>query len=164
MQKLVKTGLFLILYLGISLPVFAEKRVWTETKPAINLTHIFKGEINRRGKPTGLHAKFNGKLAEGAKVLKIKGQPNRAGVYTAEVAVQDPHTGKWKSKFSSMFPDKLKAAEILESILHAYKNRNPGKDEPWRGPSGHGFPVEGYLSRKGGINTAYPIYIRDRGK
>ena len=164
MYKLFTAGLLSVLLLSISLPAFAANSVWTETQPAINLTHIFKGEINRRGKPTGLHAKFNGKLAEGAKILKVKGRPNRAGVYTAEVAVRDTGSGRWKPKFSSIFPDKLQAGEVLQAILHAYKHRHPGKNKPWRGPSGLGFPIEGYLSRRGGINTAYPIYIRDRKK
>lgn len=162
MQKFFTTGFIWVFLLSVSLPVFAEKSVWTETQPAINLTHIFKGEINRRGKPTGLHAKFNGKLAEGTKILKVKGRPNRAGVYTAEVAVRDIRSGQWKSKFSSIFPDKLQVGEVLQAILHAYKHRNSDNDKPWRGPSGRGFPIEGYLSRQGGINTAYPIYIRDK--
>ena len=162
MHKILIAGLFWVSLLSTSLSAFAEKSVWTETQPAINLTHIFKGEINRRGKPTGLHAKFNGQLAKGAKILKVKGRPNQAGVYTAEVAVQDAGSGQWKSKFSSIFPDKLQAKDVLQAILHAYKHRHSGSDAPWRGPSGLGFPIEGYLSRRGGINTAYPIYIRDR--
>jgi hypothetical protein len=26
---------------------------WSRTSPPVNVTHIFEGEINRRGKPTG---------------------------------------------------------------------------------------------------------------
>ena len=140
------------------------KKAWTKTKPSINATHIFQGEINRRGKPTGFHAKFNGKVAEGAKILSIKGKPNKAGVYTANIAIFDPKSKQWKNKFSSMFPDKLKPKEVLKAVLHAYKNRKKGKSTPWRGPSGLGFPIEGYLLRNGKINTAYPIYIRDKRK
>ncbi|HHJ21045.1 MAG TPA: hypothetical protein ENJ84_14650 [Gammaproteobacteria bacterium] len=138
------------------------RKAWTNTQPAINATHIFQGEINRRGKPTGFHAKFNGKVAKGAKILRIKGKPNKAGVYTANVAILDPESKQWKNKFSSMFPDKMKPKEVLKAVLHAYKHRKKGKTTPWRGPSGYGFPIEGYLLRNGKINTAYPIYIRDK--
>jgi hypothetical protein len=142
----------------------AEKKIWTKTRPAINVTHIFQGEINRRGKPTGYHALYNGKPVDTARVVKIKGKPNKAGVYTAQVEILDRKSGKWKGKFSSMFPDRMKPEEILKAVLHAYNHRKKGKSTPWRGPSGHGFPIEGYLLKNGKINTAYPIYIRDRKK
>lgn len=156
-QRLLLAILILIAPLGIS-----KERIWSETKPAVNLTHIFQGEINRKGKPVGLHAKFDGKLTEGAKIKKLRGKPNSKGVYTAIVAIKDPRTGEWKEKFSSMFPDDMKPKEVVKAILHAYKNREKGKSKPWRGPSGHGFPIEGYTFRDGRINTAFPIYVRDR--
>ncbi len=161
---MIKTLTFtsLVWLLVLLSPSASAEKIWTNTKPAINLTHIFQGEINRKGKPTGFHSKFNGKVAEGAKIVRIKGKPNKAGVYTADVAIKDPRNGQWKKKFSSMFPDDMKAKEVVRAILHAYKNRQKGKSTPWRGPSGHGFPIEGYLLRNGKINTAYPIYIRDR--
>ena len=140
----------------------AAKKLWTETTPQVNATHIFKGEINRSGKPTGFHAKFNGQTPKNIRILRIKGEPNRVGVYTARIAIKDPVTGKWKEKFSSMFPDKLKITEVVKAIVHAYQNRDKGRSQPWRGPSGHGFPIEGYLLDNGSINTAYPIYVRDR--
>ena len=160
-QKYSKYLLLAILLL-LALPGQSKEKIWSETKPPVNLTHIFQGEINRKGKPTGVHAKFDGKLAEGAKIKKIRGKPNKAGVYTAIVAVKDPRSGEWKEKFSSMFPDDMKPKEVIEAILHAYKNREKGKSKPWRGPSGHGFPIEGYTFRDGRINTAFPVYIRDR--
>lgn len=156
-QALLIAALVLLAPLAI-----AKEKIWSETQPALNLTHIFQGEINRKGKPTGLHAKFDGKLAEGAKIKKVRGKPNKVGVYTAIVAIKDPRNGEWKEKFSSMFPDDMTPKEVVKAILHAYKNREKGKDKPWRGPSGHGFPIEGYTFRDGRINTAFPIYIRDR--
>ncbi len=33
---------------------------WSRTSPPINLTHIFEGEINKRGKPVGYHARPGG--------------------------------------------------------------------------------------------------------
>ncbi|MGV6857792.1 MAG: EndoU domain-containing protein [bacterium] len=164
MSKLAST-LSALLLLSLFCPAaIAQKKIWSNTQPPVNLTHIFQGEINRKGKPTGFHSKFNGKIAEGAKILRIKGKPNDSGVYTADIAVLDPATGEWKKKFSSMFPDKINARTVVEAILHAYKHRKKGKSTPWRGPSGLGFPIEGYLLRNGKINTAYPIYIRGRNQ
>ena len=157
---LMMLGLLLVLP-GAS---FAQKKIWTKTRPPINVTHIFQGEINRRGKPTGYHALFNGKKVETARIVRVKSKPNKAGVYTAEVEILDKKSGKWKRKFSTMYPDKMKAPEILKAVQYAYKHRKKGRDTPWRGPSGHGFPIEGYLLKNGKINTAYPIYLRDRKK
>lgn len=157
-------GLLLSLLVLLAPNSFSREKIWSETRPALNLTHIFQGEINRKGKPVGLHAKFNGKLAEGAKIRRIRSKPNHVGVYTAEVSIKDYRTGEWKDKFSSMFPDDMAPKEVVKAILHAYKNREKGKSKPWRGPSGHGFTIEGYTLRDGRINTAFPVYIRDRKK
>jgi len=138
------------------------ERVWTQTEPAINATHVFLGEINRKGKPTGYHARPGGEDPRSARVLRKSEGPNAAGVYTAQVAVRDPITSEWKQKFSTFFPDRLSHQQVIAAILHAYRNREHGNDEPWRGPSGLGFPIQGYTLRDGRINTAYPIYVKDR--
>ena len=156
--------LIFILLLGLLLccnSAFAEKKLWTKTTPAVNATHIFIGEINRRGKPTGFHAKTNGQIPKDAKILKIKSRPNQAGVYTAQVGIYDKRSQRWKEKFSTMYPDTMEPADIIKAVLHAYGNRQQGKSQPWRGPSGHGFPIEGYVLNDGRINTAYPIYIHN---
>ena len=158
------TLVFLGLLLVLPGASFAGKKIWSKTQPPINVTHIFQGEINRRGKPTGYHALFNGKKVKTARIVRVKGKPNKAGVYTAQVEVFDKRSGQWKRKFSTMFPDRMKASEILKAVLHAYKHRRKGRKTPWRGPSGQGFPIEGYVLKNGKINTAYPIYIRDRKK
>lgn len=155
--------LLLILTLGCS-SAFAEKKLWTQTSPAVNATHIFIGEINRRGKPTGFHAKTNGQIPKTAKILKVQSQPNQAGVYTARVSIYDKRSRQWKQKFSTMYPDNMEPAEIIKAALHAYSNRKQGQSQPWRGPSGHGFPIEGYVLNDGRINTAYPIYIRNQSR
>lgn len=133
---------------------------WSDHDPQVNLTHIFLGEINRRGKPTGFHSRPGGLDPENARLERIKSPPNHVGVYTAQIAVYDPNQQRWKQKFSSFFPDSMDHENVINSILHAWKNRESGRNTPWRGPSGHGFMIEGYLSRRGGINTAYPIYQR----
>jgi len=156
-----------ILLLGLILgsgSAFAEKKLWTKTSPAVNATHIFLGEINRRGKPTGFHAKTKGQSPKDAKILKIRSLPNQAGVYTAQVGIYDKRSRQWKQKFSSMYPDEMEPADIIMAVLHAYSNRKQGKTQPWRGPSGHGFPIEGYVLNDGRINTAYPVYIHNQSR
>jgi len=133
---------------------------WSSSNPEINLWHIFEGEINRKGKPTGFHSRPGGSDPENARVLSIKDRPNTAGVYTANIEVRDG--GQWKPKFSSFFPDSLSQQEVIDVILNAYKNsKNPNK-QPWSGPSGYGFQVQGYTSSRGGINTAFPVYNRNQ--
>jgi hypothetical protein len=56
-----------------------------------------------------------------------------------------------------MFPDAMSREEVVGAILEAYRRRTTGGAERFRGPSGRGFTIEGYLLR-GDINTAYPIY------
>jgi len=133
---------------------------WSSSNPEINLWHVFKGEINRKGKPTGWHSRPGGQDPANARIVSIKDRPNRAGVYTANIEVRDG--GQWKSKFSSFFPDNLSQQEVVDVIVHAYSNsKNPNK-QPWSGPSGLGFQVQGYTSSRGGINTAFPVYNRNQ--
>jgi len=133
---------------------------WSKTDPNINLWHIFDGEINKRGKPTGGHSRPNGCDPANARVVSIRDKPNRAGVYSANIEVYD--NGQWKQKFSSFFPDNLSREEVLDIIVHAYKNRKSGDKQPFSGPSGLGFTVQGYTSNRGGINTAFPVFVKNQ--
>ncbi len=157
------SGLITLLFVFIlalsALPAVTEAgNKWSRTHPEINLTHIFQGEINRRGKPTGFHSRPGGIDPRNARLVKIMSPPDRSGVYTARVEIRDLKTGRWKRKFSSFFPDSMDRKEVIEAVLHAWKHRRRGMKNPWRGPSGHGFLIQGYTTRRGGINTAFPIY------
>lgn len=133
---------------------------WSKSTPQINLWHVFEGEINRKGKPTGFHSRPGGQDPENARITSIKDRPNRAGVYTANIEVRDG--GQWKSKFSSFFPDSLSEQEVIDVIVHAYNNSKNPRKQPWSGPSGLGFQVQGYTTSRGGINTAFPVYNRNQ--
>lgn len=132
---------------------------WSDTSPNINLHHVFEGEINRKGKPTGFHSRPSGQDPSNARLKGVKDKPNRYGVYTANIEVKDG--GQWKSKFSSFFPDELSRGEVIDVILNAYNNSKNKNNQPWEGPSGSGYRVQGYTSNSGGINTAFPIYTRN---
>jgi hypothetical protein len=127
-------------------------RVWSETRPLINLTHIFAGEINRRGKPVGFHSRPGGGDPPGSGVVRVVDRPNRAGVYTAVVWIGR----RGRTKFSTFYPDRLTRPQVIDAILAALR-RGRHRGERFRGPSGHGFTIEGYV-QNGRIHTAYPIY------
>lgn len=131
---------------------------WSNTNPDINQWHIFDGEINRSGKPVGFHSRPGGKDPENARVRSIRDSPNKSGVYTASIEIRDGN--QWKEKSSSFFPDSMSRDDVLMAVLNAYENSKDPKAQPFEGPSGLGFSIQGYTSNKGGINTAFPIYVR----
>ncbi len=132
---------------------------WSDTSPAVNLHHVFEGEINRKGKPVGYHSRPGGKDPDGARIVSVRDKPNSKGVYTANIEIRDGN--QWKQKFSSFFPDSMSAQQVMDAILNAYRNSSDKKKQPWQGPSGLGFDIQGYTLSKGDINTAFPIYRRD---
>ena len=140
-------------------PVWAnEGSQWSDTTPALNLTHIFKGEINRKGKPTGFHYESSNPTAFSARIKEILSSPNKYGVYTAIVEIFDPKTNQWKSKFSSLFPKTLSKASVIKAIVNVVQQSPSKKAGRWRGLSTYGFQIEGYRLNDGRIVTAYPIY------
>ncbi|MEE9320757.1 MAG: EndoU domain-containing protein [Granulosicoccus sp.] len=133
---------------------------WSKTEPNVNLWHIFEGEINRSGKPVGFHARPGGRDPASAKVISLRDKPNGLGVYTASIEIHDGE--QWKQKFSSFFPDSLSRDEVIEAVLNAYRNSNDPQAQPFEGPSGLGFRIQGYTSGRGGINTAFPIFVKNQ--
>jgi len=136
-----------------------ETSKWSSTTPPVNMVHIFEGEINRRGRPVGFHSRPGGKDPANARVVAVIDSPNRFGVYTAKVEIFSSGD-QWLSKRSTFYPDKMDREGVIAAVLHAYQNRVTGDDEKFRGPSGAGFTIEGYLLGDK-INTAYPLYTKD---
>ncbi|HKV07389.1 MAG TPA: EndoU domain-containing protein [Thermoanaerobaculia bacterium] len=137
----------------------SEKR-WSRTSPAVNETHLFFGEINKRGKPVGFHARPGGRDPQGARVVRVVDRPNRRGVYTAEVEIKNGE-GRWLRKRSTFFPDGMDREAVLAAVVNAYRSRTTGNADKFRGPSGKGFTIEGWRLDDGRINTAYPVYTND---
>jgi hypothetical protein len=134
---------------------------WSDTEPAINLEHVFEGQINRRGKPIGFHSRPGGRDPAGARVVRTVSGKNELGVYIAEVEIRNG--SRWLKKTSTFYPDKLSRDEVVAAILHAWQERREMGGGKFQGPSGTGFTIEGYTLDDGGIggiNTAYPIYKR----
>lgn len=111
--------------------------LWSSTRPAINETHVFAGEINRRGKPVGFHARPGGEDPRGARVVEVLDGPNALGVYVARVEIRD-RSGRWLGKTSSFFPDRLSRGEVVAAILHAWEHRTTGGGERGRRGAGGG--------------------------
>jgi hypothetical protein len=130
---------------------------WSPTSPPVNVTHIFEGEINSRGKPVGFHSRPGGRDPEGARLVRVVDRPNRAGVYNAEVEIRSG--SDWLPKRSTLYPDRLDRNAVILAVLHAFAGRTTGDAEKFRGPSRLGFTIEGYY-QNGRINTAYPIFAR----
>jgi hypothetical protein len=131
---------------------------WSRTSPPVNVTHIFEGEINSRGKPVGFHSRPGGRDPQAARLVRVVDRPNRSGVYTAEVEIRSG--SDWLAKRSTLYPDRLDREAVIQAVLHAFAGRITGNAEKFRGPSGNGFTIEGYY-QNGRINTAYPIFSRD---
>lgn len=126
----------------------------------INQTHIFQGEINRKGLAVGYHHRLNGKDSSNARLTKITGLPNSKGVYVGRVEIRNPANGQWVSKLSTstFFPDRWSQTQVVDEITAAFQTVNPPK-EFWRGNSPSGITIEGYYSKATNtISTAYPVY------
>jgi len=143
---------------------------WSDTDPTLNLTHIFEGEINARGKAVGFHARPFGRDPDNAVLEDIIAGPNRLGIYTGRAEIYDTQEDRWRAKaFSSFFPDQMTREKIIALILEAFHSTTPSSRGKWRGATAAGFAIEGWLCPKGGtpncpegaVNTAYPIYRAD---
>ncbi|WP_073955370.1 EndoU domain-containing protein [Thalassospira sp. TSL5-1] len=101
----------------------------TEAIP-INLEHIFCGEINRKNRFTGFHARPQGRNpATIARVVVEAGSENANGIYEATVYWNMDRDGDARpanaSKFSTLFPDDCSRDQIIASILYASRHALP---------------------------------------
>jgi len=155
LKKLIPIIAVVLIALGVNLEQFGidlgaltgngsntGQKQWSSTKPEINLWHIFDGEINRKGKPVGFHSRPNGQDPANARIKSIRSKPNSKGVYTANIEIRDGN--QWKGKFSSFFPDipdNMSRQQVVDAVMHAYKNSKAPSKQPWSGPSGKGFQI-----------------------
>ncbi len=170
---MVKYFLLFFLYISSAFTVFAadiscenQSFKWSKTRPAVNLRHIFCGEIDYRGRAKGFHSAQL--LATAAEVKDIyRKKKLRGGIYNARVMFVNG-----KTKFSTFFPEQCTVAMIVRSV--AYAARNKTKNHPqWGilGPSAPKKKAQGYCLNNRGkpflirmglsrnhrrINTAFP--------
>jgi hypothetical protein len=138
---------------------------FTRDHPAINLRHIFCGEI-RNGRPDGYHAELMA-LPTAAVIAVRDRRETRNGIGLATVLFANGAT-----KFSSFYPRRCTEAQIVTSIRYAASQPRtpkpgswgfiapsapvPGADGYCLGSDGNPFTIRYATLSRGDINTAFP--------
>ncbi len=132
----------------------------TALNPPMRLGHILDGNINAAGNAVGFHLRPGGKDPASARMTKLIERRNKFRVYTGNVEVKVPKTGRFITKKlpSSFFPDSFTDKQVPEAIDTAFRNSGLTTDGRFTGDSGRGFEVRGWYSKKRGITTAHPIW------
>ncbi|MFD4433899.1 EndoU domain-containing protein, partial [Nocardia sp. NPDC058497] len=137
----------------------AEQAVKLKSDPA-TWVHVFKGEFNRAGNPTGYHHRPNGRDRFGVTVTD-KSVPDKNGVYTGTVTMNTWNGNEWVTKKveSSFFPDSWSQEQVQHAISRASSQpymMNPSRRR-WEGVF-RGMAIGGYYDPSTGrIITAFPI-------
>lgn len=123
------------------------------------LEHLFRGQVNKKGKATGFH--YEGAQMEavyGTKVIEgTRTAPDAYGVYKARVEVR----GVEKKEPSSFFPRSWSRADVVKAINESYTNRVAvaGRAPNYlQGRTSGGLTIGMYSNKNGEIITAFPIY------
>ena len=119
------------------------------------LEHIFKGNINGKGKATGYH--YEGYEDSLGKVIPgTCSEPDDLGVYKAKVEV-DGIVKSGNKGYSTFFPKDMSPQEIVDSINEAYDDRIDLGGDLFEGEASNGLIIQMYLDDEK-ITTAYPIF------
>ena len=129
----------------------------TENFTEKSLSHIFEGDINRRGQAGGYHYDMvegtSGKIIEGTKGPAL----NDAGVYEAKVEVNGT-LKKANGGNSTFFPDHMSPQEIVDTINEAYSNIVLAHGNKYIGKSSNGLKIGMYIRKSDGkIISAFPM-------
>lgn len=129
----------------------------TENFTEKSLSHIFEGDLNRRGQSGGYHYDMvestSGSIIEGTKGPAL----NDAGVYEARVEV-DGIPKKANGGYSTFFPDHMSPQEVVDTINEAYETRQfkIKTRNTYEGFSKNGMKITMYLDSDEKIISAYP--------
>lgn len=142
---------------------------WSATNPPVNVRHVFCGEFNNQGRPTGLHSMAI--VNTSAIILGVNNPvPLGNGIFNATVTFTN--NGIQSQKLSTFFPNACSQAQITNSIVYA-ANHQIGPALPWGvlGPSApqandnnyclgsNGQPITirmGLINNNSQVNTAFP--------
>ena len=129
----------------------------TENLTEKSMSHIFEGDINRKGRAGGYHYDMvegtSGSIIEGTKSPAL----NDAGVYEAKVEVngilKKANGGK-----STFFPDHISPQEVVDTINEAYETRvfDTNSRNKYEGISKNGMKITMYLDSEKKIISAFP--------
>lgn len=137
---------------------------WSDTRPAINLRHIFCGEIDD-GRPQGMHSR---RLLATSPVARgiIRRQDEGRGIYSVTLRFANG-----KVKLSTFFPDDCSVEAITQSIVYAATHSHarhpawgevgPSAPRPWADgycldDAGNPLTIRFGRLSDGRINTAFP--------
>ena len=129
----------------------------TENFTEKSLSHIFEGDLNRRGQSGGYHYDMvestSGSIIEGTKGPDL----NDAGVYEARVEVNGIPK-KANGGYSTFFPDHMSPQEVVDTINEAYETREfkIKTRNTYEGFSKNGMKITMYLDSDEKIVSAYP--------
>ena len=129
----------------------------TENFTEKSLSHIFEGDLNRRGQSGGYHYDMvestSGSIIEGTKGPDL----NDAGVYEARVEVNGIPK-KANGGYSTFFPDHMSPQEVVDTINEAYETREfkIKTRNTYEGFSKNGMKITMYLDSDEKIISAYP--------
>lgn len=144
---------------------------WSATTPQVNVRHVFCGEFNRNGRPTGVHSMAIIFTSNSAIVIGVNNPRNqRNGIYDATVTFSN--NGVQSEKMSTFYPNACSQAQITNSIVYAATHQT-GPAVPWGvlGPSApqaggptyclgsNGQPITirmGLIDNNSRVNTAFP--------
>lgn len=129
----------------------------TENFTEKSLSHIFEGDLNRRGQSGGYHYDMvegtSGSIIEGTKGPAL----NDAGVYEARVEV-DGIPKKANGGYSTFFPDHMSPQEVVDTINEAYSNKVLAYGNKYIGKSSNGLKIGMYIRKSDGkIISAFPM-------
>lgn len=140
----------------------------------VNHTHIFCGELNRRGRLVGFHSRPQGKNPSTVRRFNITQTVNSKGIYAGEWIYAGSSE---ETKFSTMFPDSCTPEQVINSISHAATNTIscPSGAPSWawcgynrpdgvtqdslfcQANDGTTYTIAGATNSDGGINTGFPL-------
>ena len=123
------------------------------------VTHVFEGELNRRGKAVGYHYGMIEDSA-GSGIPGSKVELGNNGVYKVKVEVNGvPKTAN--GGYSTMFPDSMSPQEVVDSINEAYYKRVKVTNtrNTYRGMSNNGVQIDMFIDKNGKTISAFPTEI-----
>ena len=122
------------------------------------VSHIFDGDLNRRGKAVGYHYG----MIEDSAGSGILGSRVELGndIYKVKVEVNSvPKTAN--GGYSTMFPDTMSPQEVVDAINEAYYKRVKVTNtrNTYRGTSNSGLQIDMFIDKDGKIISAFPTEI-----
>ena len=112
------------------------------------LEHIFHGNINGRGRPSGYHHENINSEATLSNISK----PDKFGVYEAIIELNG------KQKFSTFFPKEWNRVQVLNAVKEAHSSLKINGSGWHIGTTKEGMEIKMWINDKGMIDTAFPIY------